>query len=87
MATKRQQTKDRLNSSAIDAQFDGPAQREDVKAEKRPKDRITLRLYLDTLALMDALKIDARKHGRGVTYGDVVEEAIQDLAEKYHINV
>ena len=87
MVTKRQQTKDKLNSSAIDAQFDGPAQNEDVKAEKRPKDRITLRLFLDTLALMDALKIDARKNGRGVTYGDVVEEAIKDLADKYHISV
>ena len=93
MANKRQKTKDLLNSSpALDAQFGGPsaaevAQAEEAPPAKREKDRITLRLYTDTLALLDALKIDARKHGRPATYGDVVEEAILDLARKYDLRI
>jgi len=93
MTTKRQQTKDLLNapaSGAIDAQFgtisESSPTPQPEKPAKRAKDRITLRLYVDTLALLDALKIDARKNGRPANYGDVVEEAILDLAQKYGLD-
>lgn len=40
-----------------------------------------------TFALLEALKIHARKYGQPATYGDIVAEAIQDLARKKGVNV
>ena len=91
--SKRTATADMLNASALDAQFDGQtadsveSKPKGRTADDRPKDRITLRLYTDTLALLDLLKADARKHQRGATFGEVVEEAIIDLAKKYDISM
>jgi hypothetical protein len=49
------------------------------------KVRTTVKLYPDTLALMDMLRAQAkrdRKLGRKATYSDILDEAIRDLADK-----
>jgi len=44
--------------------------------------KTTINLPSETLALLDALKINARRSRRKATYSDILDEAIRDLARK-----
>lgn len=46
------------------------------------KVKTTINLSSDTLALLDALKINARRHRQKATYSDILDEAIRELAKK-----
>lgn len=49
---------------------------------KPPKIRTTVTLYPETMAQLDALKINARRQGQKATFSDILSEAIGDLAAK-----
>jgi hypothetical protein len=55
------------------------------KQEQPAKVRTTINLGTDTLALLDALKVHARKNRRKATYSDILDEAIRELAKKKSI--
>jgi len=57
------------------------------KPEQNAKVRTTINLGTDTLALLDALKVDARKNRRKATYSDILDEAIRELAKKRSVRV
>lgn len=40
------------------------------------KTRTTLRLYTRTLLLMDEMKLEAKRQGKKLTLGDIVDEAV-----------
>ena len=46
------------------------------------KIRTTVTLYPETMAQLEALKINARRQGTKATFSDILSEAIQDLAAK-----
>ena len=70
--------------------FQNRSQTETKKSEqeKKPeKVRTTVSLYTDTMAGLEALKVEARRvTGEKVTYSDVLNEAIQDLMKKKGIS-
>jgi hypothetical protein len=75
-----------LSQPADQVQAATPAKKpaEDTKAPQPQSEKIktTINLSSDTLALLDALKIDARKQRRKATYSDILDEAIRELATK-----
>ncbi len=82
-----QERKTGLGRSAF---FQGkPALETEATAEEKPKKvRTTVSLYTETMAGLEALKIEARKEtGRKVTYSDVLNEAIADLMKKKGIEL
>jgi hypothetical protein len=55
-----------------------PAQKQAAPPDAKVK--TTINLSAETLALLDALKINARKQKRKATYSDILDEAIRELA-------
>ena len=50
--------------------------------QKKKKVRTTITLYPDTFAILEMLKIHARRQGNKATFSDILAEAIVDLAQK-----
>ena len=50
--------------------------------QKKKKVRTTVTLYPDTLAMLEMLKVHARRQGNKATFSDILAEAITDLAQK-----
>ena len=49
--------------------------------------RTTIRLHTETFAALEMLKVQARKQGEKITFGDILDEAIKDLMEKKGVTV
>jgi hypothetical protein len=56
-------------------------------APERKKIRRTYALYEETQIALEEMKLAARKQGRQVTLGDLLEEAVQLLMDKNRIAV
>ena len=54
---------------------------------KPKKMRTTITMYPETMALLEALKIDAKRNGAKATFSDILKEAIHDLATKREITL
>ena len=59
-----------------------PAPPKSPAKRKATKIRTTVTLYPETMAQLEALKINARRQGTKATFSDILSEAIQDLAAK-----
>lgn len=62
-----------------------PTEQGEPQAAEPPKPRkvrTTVTLYPDTLAMMEMLKVEARRQGQRATFSDILEEAILILAER-----
>ncbi|MCB0078717.1 MAG: hypothetical protein KDD73_15000 [Anaerolineales bacterium] len=57
------------------------------KKKKVNKVRTSVTLYPDTLARMEAMKIESLRDGVRVTYSQLISEAINDLADKRGITL
>ncbi len=57
-----------------------PVEKQQEAVEAKVK--TTVNLSAETLALLDALKIQARKQKRKATYSDILDEAIRELAKQ-----
>jgi hypothetical protein len=76
------QSEERRATSARSAPREAREEPDPATPEKLKKVRTTVTLYPDTLALMELMKVQARRDGARATYSDILEEAIVDLAEK-----
>lgn len=63
-----------------------PARKKPEKS-KPEKVRTTVTLYPETLAAMEALKVEARKQGDKATYSDILNDAIRELVKKRKVKV
>ena len=66
----------------------GTAEIENTKPEEEQKTQVpkhirtTVRLYAETFAALEMIKVMARKEGNKITYGDILDEAIQEIIKK-----
>ena len=70
-----------------EAKQDGATQMRKAQPKVKEKVRTTVTLYRETLAGMEALKIQERKTGNKATFSDILNEAIQGLMDKKGIKV
>lgn len=61
-----------------------PAQEERPRSEKI---RTTVTFYPDTLAMLDMLKMEARRAGERATYSEILAEAIHTLAAQKGVSL